>query len=288
MIDFDGVWFHYPESPGWVLRDISLHVDPGEFVVLMGKNGAGKSTLIRHLNGLLAPGRGDVYVDGKNTRYHSVARLSALVGIVFQNPDHQLFANTVAEELAFSLKTLDVPAPVKTQLRAGTVERFALDPFLERPPFNLSGGERKRVSIASLYCRDPRVFVLDEPTLGQDSTQKRRLARLLRQFQREEKVIVVVTHDLEFAAKYAPRTIVLHDGIIVADGPSREILSSEPVLEASALTKPQVTRLSKHLHEKYPSFPTDVVTIEDFVDHLHQLVEGGAVGTAGNLDPEVA
>ncbi|MHA1734496.1 MAG: energy-coupling factor ABC transporter ATP-binding protein [Promethearchaeota archaeon] len=272
MIHFDHVWFKYPGSPAWALRDFTAHIAAGECVGVMGQNGAGKSTLIRHMNGLLLPTKGDVFVNRTNTRYSSVAKLAASVGIVFQNPDHQLFSDTVEGELDFSLKHLDVDPGVREFQKKTTIEEFQIEPFLKRAPFNLSGGERKRVSMASLYCRYPIVLVLDEPTLGQDHAQKEKLGKLVNRLMSEGKTVVVVTHDLEFAAEYLPRIWVVHRGVLVADGTPREVFTNETVLNASALTRPQVTRLSGKLHESNPEFPADLLTVEEFITHFKRKV----------------
>ncbi len=272
MIDIHNLWFKYAGQTKWALRDVNLHVDRGECVGIMGQNGAGKSTLIRHLNGLLLPTEGDVFIGNANTRYLSVAKLSQQVGIVFQNPDHQLFADTVADELKFSLKTLEIPIEQKENQRNSTVTEFELNPFLGRSPFNLSGGERKRVSIASLYCRFPEILVLDEPTLGQDFTQKARIARLVNQLTDQGTIVIIVTHDLEFAAQYLDRLLIIHDGRLVTDGNPRDIFSNSNVLDRSALREPQITRLSKLFHEKHPDFPVNILTIKEFLTEFKRVI----------------
>ncbi|GAB4310324.1 MAG: ABC transporter ATP-binding protein [Promethearchaeota archaeon] len=265
MIVCHDVWFRYKGATSWALRGVSLRVGRGETVAIMGQNGAGKSTFLRHLNGLLQPDRGDVYVDGVNTRTRSVAQLSKVVSVAFQNPEHQLFANTVEEELDFSLKTLDWSDDQKREAKRNAVKEFGLERFVERAPFSLSGGERKLVAIASLVVRDAPVIVLDEPTLGQDGKHKLQLASFLNSQAGVGKTIIVVTHDLEFASANFERLLVFHEGRLVADDEPSTVLTCHQALEKSALHPPQLTEVAAEVRKRHPEFPSKVVTVESFV-----------------------
>ena len=176
MILVEGVWFTYPDGPT-ALRGVSLKVNNGERVAIMGENGAGKTTLVKCFNGLLKPQKGVILVNGLDTRKATVAELSRRVGFVFQNADDQLFSDTVFSEVAFALRNFGFP---KNQVRSrvGKILRILdLDRYRNASPFSLSGGERKRVSLASTLCFDPETIVLDEPTIGQDGSQKKNCCR---------------------------------------------------------------------------------------------------------------
>ncbi len=255
MIVMDQVSFRYSNETPWVLKEVSLQIDQGESLAILGQNGAGKSTLVRLLNGLLRPTQGNVFINGKNTRNFSVAELAKEVGLVFQNPDHQLFAQTVKEELQFSVKTLGWNQEKQTSKIEETLTQLDLNPFSSRSPFKLSGGEKRRTSISTIWVRDPSILVLDEPTTGQDATQKRNLASLLSHLQGHGKIILLVTHDIEFTIKYCPRVILLKDGQIIGDGPTVKVFSNKQIMSDANLFPPQIIRLAWKLQEEYPDFP---------------------------------
>jgi len=255
MIELDEVSFRYSNDAAWVLKNISLRFDQGEYVAILGQNGAGKSTLVRLLNGLLHPTQGNVYINGNNTCNSSVAELAREVGLVFQNPDHQLFAQTVREELQFSVKTLAWSSEKQTNAIKETLSQLDLNPFSDRSPFNLSGGEKRRISIGTIWVREPSIIILDEPTTGQDAVQKRNLASLLSRLQTYGKTILLVTHDIEFAIKHCPRVVILKDGQIYGDGPTMKVFSNQRIMSESCLFPPQIIRLIWKLQEKYPDLP---------------------------------
>ncbi|MBS7658200.1 MAG: ABC transporter ATP-binding protein [Candidatus Bathyarchaeia archaeon] len=232
-----------------VLKGINLEISEGEFIAIMGENGAGKTTLIKHFNGLLKPSSGRVLVDGVDTRKASVASLSKLVGLVFQNPDHQLFCETVWDEVAFSLKNFNYTEDViKARVRK-ILEILDLTKYSNSSPFTLSGGERKRVALASVLVWDPKYIVLDEPTIGQDYRQKDRLRNFILQLVTQGKAVIMVTHDVEFVAECHPRVILLSKGKIVADGSAEEILSNEEFINKCSLETPQISKLMKALKD---------------------------------------
>jgi len=239
-IEVNDLYFYY-ERGKYVLKGINLTVRDGEMVAIMGNNGAGKTTLIKHFNGLLKPIRGSVKVKGKDTKGLSVAELARTVGLVFQNPDHQLFAETVEEELAFALRNFGYPEDIVKRRVEWALTLMDLRKYRHRSPLSLSGGERKRVAIASVLCYDPEIIIFDEPTIGQDYYQKQKIAQLLRMLSRQGKTVIVVTHDVEFVAENFERVIVMADGKIVADGNVREVLTDPEVISKSNLLPPQVT-----------------------------------------------
>ena len=248
MIQTEGLRFAYPTYPE-VLRGIDLTVGDGEFVAIMGENGAGKTTLVKTFNGLLLPTAGRVKVDDVDTRESSVARLSKDVGLVFQNPDHQLFSETVREELAFSLRNFGYSEDTIERRVATILETLDLTRYAESSPFVLSGGERKRVALAAVLVWNPKHIILDEPTIGQDYQQKDRLRNFIVQLNAQGKTVIIITHDVEFVAECRPRIVLLSKGLVIGDAPAEDLLSDEQLLEKASLTRPQIGALMHQLRD---------------------------------------
>jgi len=273
LITAEEIWFTYPDGPT-ALRGVSLRIRDRELVAIMGENGAGKTTLVKHFNGLLKPQEGSVTVDGLNTLQVSVAELARKVGYVFQNADHQLFSGTVYSEVAFALNNFGYPEK-ETRRRVQQVLRLLdLEKYRNSSPFSLSGGERKRVALASTLCFDPEIIVLDEPTIGQDGSQKKKLGELIHSLNLEGKTVIVVTHDVEFAAEYAHRIVAMARGRIIADGPSRKVLTSPKILEECALLAPQAAQLAQRISERVKGFPTEVVSVEEAASAIREFLGG--------------
>ncbi|MCW4008745.1 MAG: energy-coupling factor ABC transporter ATP-binding protein [Candidatus Bathyarchaeota archaeon] len=258
MIEVENVHFTYPNGVE-ALKGVSLTIRDGEFVAIMGQNGAGKTTLIKHFNGLLKPTKGTVRVDGVETVKTSVAALARNVGFVFQNPDHQLFSETVEEEIAFALKNFGFDAEVIEKRISWALNLLGLEQYRKTSPFLLSGGERKRVALASVLAWDPKTLVLDEPTIGQDYQQKEKLRQFIVQMQTQGKTVVVVTHDVEFVAECNPRVVLMKDGKIVADGEGRTILTNPEILAQSSVVLPQITQIFMRLTPL--GLPKDVIDV---------------------------
>jgi energy-coupling factor transport system ATP-binding protein len=246
MISVRNVDFHYPDGPG-VLQGVNLEIKDGEFVALMGENGAGKTTLVKMFNGLLKPTKGTVTIDGVETGEKSVAQLSRSVGLIFQNPDNQLFAETVAQELGFSLRNFGFADEVIQKRVSSFLHILDLERYEASSPFVLSGGERKRVALAAILVWDPKHVIMDEPTIGQDYLQKERLRNFITQLVSQGKTVVVVTHDVEFVAECKPRVILLSHGKIIGDGPATSILTDGRLVEEASLMMPQIATLMNSL-----------------------------------------
>jgi energy-coupling factor transport system ATP-binding protein len=242
MIEVEDVHFSYPNGVE-ALKGVSLIIKNGEFVAIMGQNGAGKTTLVKHFNGLLKPSEGTVRVDGVETTKTSVASLSRNVGFVFQNPDHQLFSETVEEEIAFALKNFGFDQETIEKRITWALNLLGLEQYRKTSPFLLSGGERKRVALASVLAWNPEILILDEPTIGQDYQQKEKLRQFIVQMQAQGKTVVIVTHDVEFVAECNPRVVLMKEGTIVADGEGREILTTPEVLAQSSIVLPQIAQI---------------------------------------------
>lgn len=260
MIEAENVHFSY-DSKVEALKGVSLTIKDGEFVAIMGQNGAGKSTFVKHFNGLLKPTIGTVKVDGIETTKTSVAKLARNVGFVFQNPDHQLFSETVEEEIAFALKNFGFDQKVIEERVTWALELLSIAQYRKTSPFLLSGGERKRVALASVLAWDPKTLILDEPTIGQDHEQKEKLRQFIMQLQTQKKTIVTVTHDVEFVAECNPRVVLMRDGRIVADGVGRKILTDPAMLEMASIVLPQIAQVFTKLEPL--GLPKDVIDIYD-------------------------
>jgi len=258
MIEVEDVHFTYPSGVE-ALKGVSLNIKDGEFVAIMGENGAGKTTLVKHFNGLLKPTRGRVFVDGVETTKVSVATLARKVGFVFQNPDHQLFCETVEEEIAFALKNFGFSQEIIEKRVEWALNLLGLSQYRKTSPFMLSGGERKRVALASVLAWDPKILILDEPTIGQDYQQKEKLCQFILQMNAQEKTVVIVTHDVEFVAECNPRVVLMRGGQIVADGEARKVLTNPEVLEQASIVPPQVAQIFIRLSDM--GFPTDVIDV---------------------------
>jgi cobalt transport protein ATP-binding subunit len=270
MLEVEDVHFSYPSGVE-ALKGISLSVKNGEFVAIMGQNGAGKTTLVKHFNGLLKPSQGKVRVDGVETTKTSVAKLARNVGFVFQNPDHQLFSETVEEEIAFALKNFGYEKDVIEQRITWALNLLGLTQYRKTSPFMLSGGERKRVALASVLAWDPQTLILDEPTIGQDHEQKENLRQFIVQMQAQGKTIVIVTHDVEFVAECNPRVLLMTDGKVVADGEGKEILTNPEVLAESSIVLPQIAQLFLQLAAL--GVPKNVIDIYEAKELLHKILE---------------
>jgi energy-coupling factor transport system ATP-binding protein len=242
MIEAENVYFSYPNKVE-ALKGVSITIKDGEFVAIMGQNGAGKSTFVKHFNGLLKPSKGTVRADGVETTKTSVATLARNVGFVFQNPDHQLFSETVEDEIAFALKNFGFESKVIEDRVTWALNLLSLTQYRKTSPFLLSGGERKRVALASVLAWDPKTLILDEPTIGQDHEQKEILRQFILQLQTQGKTVVIVTHDVEFVAESNPRVVLMKEGKIVADGVGKDILTDPALLEMSSIVLPQIAQL---------------------------------------------
>jgi cobalt transport protein ATP-binding subunit len=251
----------YPTYYVEALHGIDLSIHEGEFIAILGQNGSGKTTLVKHFNGLLKPTSGRVLVKGKTTTEYSHRELARLVGYVFQNPDHQIFARTVREEVGFGLKVFgENPRTIQRRV-AEALKVVGLQGYEEEVPFTLTKGERQRVAVASVLAVQPRVIILDEPTTGLDYRHQRNMMEMLKRMNRYGHTIIIITHCMWAASAYANRTIVMKDGWILSDGPTRTIFADEARLTEASLYPPPLVRLSNWLGTK-------ALTVEQMVEEL--------------------
>ena len=273
MIECHNVSFSYTKDKS-ALENINLKIGKKEFVGLLGENGAGKTTLAKCINRLLKPQSGDILIDGINNKEFSVAELAKRIGYVFQNSDHQIFAQSVEDEIKFGLKNLKFDKEEIEERMEKILNELNLIKYRETSPFDLSGGERKRVALASILCLDPDILILDEPTLGQDSRQKKYLIKLIDELRDKGKTVIIITHDIEFASEYIPRIILMAKGQIIADGPNEIITKNEFVLNKASLILPQLSRLSQILNsdEKFKGFKGNQADVVEFYNELKQFL----------------
>ena len=236
--------YRYPLSTYETLKRVTFSVDHGERVALLGVNGAGKTTILKHINGLLKPYSGTVMVYGADTKSTKVSELARKVGMVFQNPNQQLFAQTCWDEVAFAMKNFRFSYDDISRRVEAVLKEFELWDYRDESPFLLSCGEKKRLSLASVLVYEPKILIMDEPTSGQDILQKKKIGELIRGFKGD--AVIVSTHDLEFVARYLERAIIVEQGRIVADGPVRDLFY-DGSLEKFGLVEPQIVNVSKEL-----------------------------------------
>ena len=240
------VTFAYPGAGRPALTSVSLTVRAAESVVIAGESGSGKSTLARLVVGILRPTGGSVTTWGKDTsaRRHGIA---AYAGLVFQNPNHQLFASTVRDELALGPRNLGLRASEVADRVAGAAHRLELEPVLDEHPYRVGVAIRKRVALAAVLAMRPRVLVLDEPTTGQGRREVSGIAALLREEARAGTTVIAISHDMRFAAEVADRVVILREGRVLADGPIRSLLADADLVTGAGLEPPQVARLARSL-----------------------------------------
>ncbi|MEM4734882.1 MAG: ABC transporter ATP-binding protein, partial [Candidatus Thorarchaeota archaeon] len=267
MIQLEDVYYSY-DGVRPALRGVSLQIDDGSLVAIVGSNGAGKTTLIKHFNGLLRPDRGRVIIDGVDARSKSVAELSRTVGLVWQNPDHQLFLESVRKEITFGLRNMGFSSREAESRCQAALQRLGLSALADRSPFSLSGGERKRVALASVLAVEPKVLVLDEPTAGQDAGQKERLASMIHELHSNGSTVVVVTHDLEFVAEHLERTVAMSEGRIIADGRTELVLTNDRVLSLCSLTSPQISIISREMNRLFPDISPRMLALSEIQDAI--------------------
>ena len=233
-VDVCGLGFAYPDGTR-ALTDISFHIGHGESVAVVGANGAGKSTLLMHLIGILSPARGDVRIGEVPVTRDTLVDIRKAVGMVFQDPDDQLFMPTVAEDVAFGPTNLGLPAADIAARVKDALTRVDAIHLADRPPYRLSGGEKRAVAIATVLAMRPNLLVMDEPTSNLDPRARRRLIGLLATFEHTK---IIATHDLDMAADLCERTIVISNGTVAADGPTKEIFADDALLAACQLERP--------------------------------------------------
>jgi energy-coupling factor transport system ATP-binding protein len=261
-IDINNLYFTYPTGVE-ALRGVSLRIESGEQVAIVGQNGAGKTTLVKHLNGLLQPTSGQVLIGDWDTTKYSVAKLASRVGYVFQNPDEQLFSKNVESEVAFGPKNLGFDGDRVQALVTDALALTELSDKTETNPYDLSATWRKMVALASIISMDTDIVIFDEPTTGQDALSVARIANVIAELRRRGKTVITITHDIDFCAENFERVIAMSQGKILLDSNTNAVLGQEDVLATTYVDPPQLTRLGKRL-----GFRHTVRNQEEFLNAL--------------------
>jgi cobalt/nickel transport system ATP-binding protein len=234
VLDVRGLAFAYPDGHQ-ALFGVDLHVHRGERVALLGPNGAGKTTLVLHLNGILTAGAGSVTVSGLPVSKDNIPEIRRRVGIVFQDPDDQLFMGTVRQDVGFGPANLGLKGDELEACVQRALEQVGMAAYADRPPHHLSFGQRRRVAVATVLAMEPEILVLDEPSSNLDPASRRELADILRSL---DVTVLMVTHDLPYALELCPRSVVLSDGCVVADGSTYDVLTDDTLMRAHRLELP--------------------------------------------------
>ena len=262
------------------INDVSLTIEDGEFVAIVGHTGSGKSTLVQHLNGLLKPTGGQILVDGEDLNGEKVdrRRIRQKVGLVFQYPEYQLFEETVAKDIAFGPKNQGLSAEEidKRVRRAMEAVHLDYDKYAERSPFELSGGQMRRVAIAGVLAMEPKVLILDEPTAGLDPRGRDRILSMIQELHAKgDTTVVMVSHSMDDVARLATRLIVMSKGKLAATGTPREIFSQVAMMESIGLSVPEAAKLCALLREKGMDVPHDLYAADEVRAYIMKLWKEG-------------
>ena len=270
LIEVKDLIFNYPDGTQ-ALRDISLDIYANQFIAFIGQNGAGKTTLAKCLNGLLKPNAGYVKIDNMDTREKGTTKkIVTKVGYVFQNPDHQLFNNTIFKEIAYGPRNLGLSEKeVHERVQEAAAVCGVEESIFNEHPFFLTKGLRQRVAIASILAMRPNTIIVDEPTTGQDLRQSIEVMNFLRNlWEKENHTIIIITHEMPIVAQYAQRVVVLAKGNVLLDGTVREVFAQPELLAQTFVKPPQITRLAQALGSY--GIPQDILTVEEMVDAFNQ------------------
>ena len=261
------------------IDNVSITINDGEFVGLIGHTGSGKSTLIQHINGLLKPDTGRIIIDGtditdKNTKMNAIRKK---VGLVFQYPEYQLFEETVEKDIAFGPKNLGLSdTEINNRIRrAMSIVGLDYEAYKDKSPFELSGGQKRRVAIAGVVAMEPKVLILDEPTAGLDPRGRDEILMQIKALHNEYKItIIIVSHSMEDVAKLASRIIVMNQGRCILDGTPEYVFSKVDTLESIGLAVPQVTYLARELKKRGIDIPQNIFTLEQAKKEILKLLRG--------------
>jgi len=261
------------------LDDVSIEIGDGEFVALIGHTGSGKSTLIQHINGLLKPDSGKIYINEvdiaeKGAKLNDIRKK---VGLVFQYPEYQLFEETIEKDIAFGPKNLGLDEAEISKRVKKALEMVGLDyeTYKDKSPFDLSGGQKRRVAIAGVVAMEPSVLILDEPTAGLDPKGRDDILKQVKVLHNEyHSTVILVSHSMEDVAKVADRILVMHKGKCILDGPSNKIFKEIDTLESVGLAVPQVTYLMRSLHKKGFAVSEEAYTIDQAKEEILKVLRG--------------
>ncbi|MBQ0038663.1 MAG: energy-coupling factor transporter ATPase [Clostridiales bacterium] len=277
MIETKDLTFTYPAEEGReempALRNVNLSVEKGSFVVVLGHNGSGKSTLAKHMNAVLLPTGGALYVEGMDTADEAVLlEIRRRVGMVFQNPDNQIVANVVEEDVAFAPENLGIPSDEIRRRVDDALAAVGMENFTRHAPHLLSGGQKQRIAIAGVIAMEPECIVLDEATAMLDPVGRREVLASAHRLNRERGItVVLITHHMPEAVN-ADRVVVMNDGYLVMDGTPREIFARVGELRAIGLAAPDTVELMDHLNKSGWDLPLEAITVEECADAIYNAL----------------
>jgi len=243
---------HIYTSGTHALRGINLKIYPGEFVAIIGQNGSGKTTFVKHLNGLLRPTEGKVLVDEKDVSKQKVSEMARIVGYCFQNPDHQIFCESVYKEVAYGPQNLGFPADEINRRVDEALNAVGMSHLRDFHPRDLSKGQRQRLAVAAVLSMRPKVLNIDEPTTGQDYQDGITMLELIANLNKVGHTVLFITHDMPMVARYAKRVIVFRDGEVLLDGSTQDVFLQRDILRTTFLAPPQITNLGLEFPELFP------------------------------------
>lgn len=273
-VEARGLWHIYQPIGHVALKDINLTIRKGEFVALIGQNGSGKTTLIKHFNGLLKPSRGEMLIGGEPVKNQKVSDLAHFIGYVFQNPAHQIFSETVEEEVSFGPKNLGYDAQKTEELVTRSLVSLELDALRKEMPFMLGRGQMQRLAVASILAMDPQVLIIDEPTTGLDWRESVCVLELVKKLNEAGHTIIMTTHNMSLTALYAKRVVVLRLGEKILDGPVNEVFQETEALKSAYIKPPQVFRLMS----RFPFIKARDFHIQALADEICASLKKEGVG----------
>lgn len=252
------------------LRGVNIKIYPGEYVAIIGQNGSGKTTFVRHLNGLLRPTQGIVRVNGIDVSKRKVSEMARIVGYCFQNPDHQIFCDTVYQEVAYGPKNLGLDQAEIDRRVEEALDAVGMSHLKDMHPRDLSKGQRQRVAVASVLSMHPTILIVDEPTTGQDYRDGMEMLELISRLNQQGHTILFITHDMPMVARFAQRVIVFRDGEVLLDGTTREVFHQVEILRTTFLEPPQITTLAYNLRDY---FPDTLLSVSEMVEKTLEILK---------------
>lgn len=266
-VEVENLFFRYKEG-NEALNGISFKVKPGEKVAILGENGAGKTTLLLHLNAVYLPQKGKIKIFGEEIKKGNEYKIRKTVGLVFQNPDDQVFSSTVYEDIAFGPANFGIKENELSKRVEKAMKALDIEDLKERIPYHLSFGQKKKVAIAGVLAVNPEILVLDEPMAYLDPKSKLQIKKVLEDLEHENRTLIIATHDVDFAAEWAERVIILKLGRVFAEG-DPELLTKEDIIKEAGLDFPVVYKFSREIFENKSPLP---YKSEDFVNLIKLLI----------------
>jgi len=272
QIETRNLFFKYSQDGEFIIKDINLNIEQGDFIAVLGHNGSGKSTFAKHLNAILTPTEGEVIINGSNTNEEqNLYEIRKTIGMVFQNPDNQIIATVVEEDVAFALENLSVAPDEIRKTVDETLEMVGMDGFQKHATHQLSGGQKQRVAIAGIIAMRPKILILDEPTAMLDPRGRKDVMNIIKKFNDEGITIILITHYMNEAAQ-AKRVVVMNDGEILIEGTPEYVFQNAGLLKSIGLDVPQSTELMFMLREKGIKVPLSVLTEDDCISVIEELL----------------